>query len=105
MILFSVVRFAGTQAQGSNLVWAGSGLAGLELLEVPVADLHVAAIVVHALGEALDRAAAVVLLLLWLIVLLLGLDLLGGRLRRAATKETAEGMADRGTNSDAAGMS
>lgn len=85
--------------QRCGLVRAGSGLAGLELLEVPVADLHVASVVVHALGEALNCAGAVVVLLL-LVVLLLGLDLLGRGLRRAAAEEAAEGVADRGANCD-----
>lgn len=35
------------------LVLAGGGLASLQLLEVPVADLEVALVVVHALGELL----------------------------------------------------
>lgn len=36
-----------------NLVLASSGLASLQLLQVPVANLHVAAVVVHAFGELL----------------------------------------------------
>lgn len=40
---------------------AGSGLASLELLKVPVADLHVSVIVVQALCEVLGDAGAVVL--------------------------------------------
>ncbi|KAH7037119.1 coenzyme Q biosynthesis protein Coq4-domain-containing protein [Microdochium trichocladiopsis] len=46
----------------SHLVRLGSLLAGLELLEVPVADLHVAVVVVHALCETGGGAGAVVLL-------------------------------------------
>lgn len=48
------------------LVLASSGLASLELLEIPVADLHVAAVVIHALGEVLGSAGAVVELLVLL---------------------------------------
>lgn len=44
----------------SVLVLTSSSLAGLELLEVPVADLHVAALLVHALCELLGGAGAVV---------------------------------------------
>lgn len=43
-----------------NLVLASSGLAGLQLLQVPPADLHVAALLVHALGELLRGAGTVV---------------------------------------------
>ena len=46
--------------RGKGLVLAGSGLAGLELLEVPAADVHVALVLVHALGEGLGGAGAVI---------------------------------------------
>ena len=46
--------------QSISLVLAGGGLAGLQLLEVPVANLHVAAVVVHALCELLRGSLAVV---------------------------------------------
>ena len=87
------------------LVVAGGGLAGLELLEVPVADLHVALVVVHALGEVLGGAGAVVAPLLLLLVLLGGgrLVLLRRRgLARAAAEHAADGMADRGADRYAA---
>lgn len=83
-------------SHASRLVLAGSGLAGLQLLQVPPADLHVSAVVVHALGEAGRRGGAVVAplaLLLRLDVGLLGLLDGGGR---AAAEEAADGVADRG---------
>lgn len=66
-----------------------------QLLEVPVADLHVAAVVVHALGELRRRAGAVVRLRL---LRLLRGD--GGRLggRRGAAEHAADGVADRGAD-------
>lgn len=74
------------------LVLAGSSLAGLELLEVPVADLHVAAVLVEALCEVLGGAGTVVVLLL---LLGSGLGLDGGsRFGRAAAEEATDGMAD-----------
>lgn len=64
----------------ATLVRASSSLAGLELLKVPVANLHVALVVVHALGESLRGAGAVVVAVLVLLGGSLGLDLLGSRL-------------------------
>lgn len=89
------------------LVLAGGGLARLELLEVPVADLHVATVVVEALGELLGGAGAVVaapLLLLLLVLRLHGRLLLGrgGRLGGAAGEEAADGVADGGADGDTA---
>jgi hypothetical protein len=82
-----------------HLVLAGSGLAGLKLVEVPAADLHVALVVVHALGEVLGGTGAVVAVLLGLVLRgLLGLRGLGSR--GAATEEAAYGMADGGANRD-----
>lgn len=84
-------------------------MASLELLEVPVANLHVAAVVVQALGEGLCGAGAVVSILLLLLVILLlvllgslGLHLLGRRslFGRAAAEETTDGVADGGADSD-----
>lgn len=77
-----------------RLVLARSGLASLQLLQVPVANLHVAAIVVHALGELLRSGLAVVAPLL-LLLGGLGLHRLRRGLRRAAREEAADGMADR----------
>lgn len=51
-----------------HLVLLSSLLASLELLEVPVADLHVAAVVVHALGEALDGTGTVIVHLVLVLV-------------------------------------
>lgn len=96
------MRFSnGVVVEGRGLVLAGGGLAGLELLEVPVADLHVAAVVIQALGEALGGAGAVVELLL-LLGLLLGLELLGRGLGGAAGEEAADGVADGGADGDTA---
>lgn len=79
-----------------NLVLASSSLAGLELLEVPAADLHVALLLVHALGEGLRGALAVVAPLV-LLLLRVGLRL-GRRFGRcaaaAAAEEAADGVAD-----------
>lgn len=76
-------------------VLGGGGLAGLELLEVPAADLHVARVVVHALGKGLGGAGAVVAPFA---VGLLGLGGLDGRgllgRRRAAAEEAADGVAN-----------
>ena len=57
------------------LVLARGSLAGLELLKVPAADLHVAALVVHALRELLGRALAVVAPAVVVLALLLVLRL------------------------------
>jgi hypothetical protein len=70
---------------------ARSGLAGLELLKVPVADLHVSVVVVHALCEVLGNTRAVVLvpgLLLGSSLSLDGSSGLGG-----ATEHTTDGVA------------
>lgn len=86
-----------------RLVLASGGLASLELLKVPVADLHVAAVLVEALCEVLGGAGAVVVLL----VLLgggLGLDGsggLGGAAREEAADCVADGRADGDTSSSA----
>lgn len=80
------------------LVLAGSSLASLELLEVPVADLHVAAVLVEALCEVLGGTGAVVVLLL---LLGSGLGLDGSsRFGGAAAEEAADGVADGGANGD-----
>lgn len=87
------------------LVLAGGGLARLELLEVPVADLHVAALLVHALVELQCGRLAVVAEIL-LRVLCLRLDgLLGRGLggRGAAGEEAADGVADGRADGDTAG--
>lgn len=74
------------------LVLTGSSLAGLELLQVPAADLHVAAVLVEALCEVLGGTGAVVVLLL---LLGIGLGLNGSsRFGRAAAEEAADGVAD-----------
>ena len=84
---------------GPALVLARRGLADLELLEVPAADLHVAALLVHALGELLRSALAVVAPRAVVLLALLALRLhgallgLGGR-GRAAAEETADGVPD-----------
>lgn len=77
-----------------NLVRGGGSLASLELLEVPVADLHVAVVVVHALGEVLGGNTAVVAPLLLLLVVGRGLGRLLGRSGGAAAEEAADGVAD-----------
>jgi hypothetical protein len=78
------------------LVLLGSLLASLELLKVPVADLHVAVMVVHAFSEALGGTGAVVVGLVLVLArhvgLLLGESLGGGR--AATAEEAADGVAD-----------
>lgn len=98
IVFFS--HFAPRQGSLAGLVRSGGSLAGLELLEVPVADLHVAVVLVHALCEVLRGARAVV------VVLVLGGRGGGGSsgsrggFRRAAGEEAADGVADRGADSD-----
>lgn len=82
------------------LVRAGRSLASLELLEIPVADLHVAAVLVQALCEALGGAGTVVVLLV-LLGRSLGLDRSSG-FGGAAAEEAAEGVADGGADGDTA---
>ncbi|KAI9163482.1 UBX7 UBX (ubiquitin regulatory X) domain-containing [Paramyrothecium foliicola] len=83
-------------------VLAGGSLAGLELLEVPVADLHVAVVLVHALGEVLGGALAVVVGVPRLLLGSgLGLDGLGSGLSRgggAAAEKATDGVADGGAD-------
>lgn len=77
-------------------------LAGLELLEVPAADLHVAVVLGHAVGEVLcvDLAASATVLLA-LSGDLLGLLLLNW-LRGASAEEAANGVADGGADGNTA---
>ena len=77
-----------------------------QLLQVPAADLHVAALLVHAAGELLGRVLAVVAPAVVLLLalrrdghLLLLLLLNGGR-GGAAAEEAADGVADRGADRD-----
>ena len=86
-----------------RLVVLRGGLAGLELLKVPVADLHVAVVLVQALGEGLGGALAVVGTTPLVVLLGRGLDLLlrsGSRLGGAAGEEAADSMADGGAYSN-----
>jgi branched-subunit amino acid permease len=87
-------------------ILAGSSLAGLELLQVPPADLHVATIVVQALREALCRVGTVIAPLLLLCLILLRLEgvllLRSSSLGAATTKHASDGMADGGTDGNAA---
>jgi len=71
------------------------------LLKVPVANLHVATVVIHALGELLCRTSAVVLGLLALSLDVRRGSSLNGRGRRAAAAEEAtDGITDSGTDRD-----
>jgi hypothetical protein len=70
---------------------ARSGLAGLELLKVPVADLHVSVVVVHALCEVLGNTRAVVLVPGLLLGSGLGLD--GSSGLGGATEHATDSMA------------
>lgn len=97
---FRPCRYATLSSSSTSLVLAGSGLAGLELLEVPVADLHVAAVLIEALCEALGGTGAVVVLVL-LLGSGLGLDGSSG-LGGAAAEEATDGVADRRANGDTA---
>lgn len=79
-----------------HLVLASSRLAGLQLLQVPPANLHVSAVVIHALGEACCRTRAVVAP--FVLLLRLGADLLLWLLGRGggtAAEEATDGVADR----------
>lgn len=84
---------------------AGSSLASLDLLHVPSADGHVAAVLLEAVGQLLGRRGAVdVLLVVRVAVLcLLGRGGLGGRLGggAGATAEHAhDAVGDGVTNCD-----
>jgi hypothetical protein len=79
----------------ARLVVLGSCLAGLQLLQVPVADLHVAILLVHAGRELLGGTGAVVGVVVLVILGWRGLDLSGRRLcGGAAAEHAADGMAD-----------
>lgn len=83
-----------TSCLAVHLVLLSSSLASLELLEVPSADLHVAAVLVQALGELLGGAGAIVAPLLALVVGLAGngvvlVDGVGGGGAGAAEAEEA----------------
>lgn len=84
MISSSIIRI-------SQRLLARSSLASLELLKVPVADLHVSVVVIHALCKVLSDTGAVVLVP----GLLLGggLSLDGSSGLGGATKHTTDGMA------------
>lgn len=79
----------------------GGSLASLELLEVPVADLHVSAVLVHALGEVLRGSLAVVAVAV-LVVLggSSGLRRGGNGLGGTAGEEATDGVAYRRANGD-----
>lgn len=70
-----------------------------QLLEIPVANLHVSALLIHALRELRRRTGAVVLLLLRLLRLHRRGLLLSGR-RATAGEKAADGMADGGADGD-----
>lgn len=111
--MLSLYRFSShvrlhRSAQTSTLghLLAGSSLASLELLKVPIADLHVATVLIHAVGEALGSTSAVV----GVPGLVLGGLSLDGCSRRcgsglggAAGEEATDGVADRRTDSNTAG--
>jgi hypothetical protein len=70
---------------------AGGGLASLELLKVPVANLHVSVVVVHALCKVLGDTGAVVLVPGLLLRSGLSLDGSGGL--GGTTEQTTNGVA------------
>lgn len=77
-----------------------------QLLQIPPADLHVAAVLVHALGELRSRALAVARGVPLVVVLLGGCGLglrRGSGLGGAAGEEAADGVADGGTDCDTTG--
>lgn len=90
----------------TSLVLASSSLASLQLVHVPSTNRHVSLVLVHAVCEALGRHGAVgILLLVGVVVALLLLSGdrgLGVRSLAGATaaKETANGVADGGADSD-----
>ncbi len=76
-----------------------------QLIQIPPADGHVAALLVHALGELLRCALAVVApaLLLSCLAVVLGRDAVVGRGGgRAAAEEAADGVADGGADGNTA---
>jgi len=99
------------QAERRSLVLASSRLASLELLQVPPADLHVAALLVHAPRELLRRAGAVVAPRLVVgVAAAVGLDVVLGRglggeglVGGAAAEEAGDGVADGGAYRDTTG--
>lgn len=74
-----------------------------QLFHIPTTDLHVSRVLVHAIGELLGDAGAVVAPLLLVRALVLRRNIvllsLGGRTATAA-EETADCVADRGANGD-----
>lgn len=95
-------------ALNGHLVLSSSLLAGLELFEVPATDGHVALVLVHAVGEALNVGGArtgsfggrtlavqsIVHRISGLCVGIGGLLLLLDRGRGAASEESADGVAN-----------
>jgi len=79
----------------------GARIETYQLLHIPTADLHVARVLVHAVGELLGDAGAVVAPLLLARALVLRRNVvllsLGGRTATAA-EEAADCVADRGAN-------
>ena len=73
-----------------------------QLFEIPVADLHVTIVIVHALRELLNSRAAVARHLLILRILSRSLLSLGRGRRSAAREEISECMTYRRTDGDAA---
>ena len=91
----------------SHLELLSSLLASLQLLQVPIADGHIAAVLIHALGELLGRLGAVAAQgLLLLGGSRIGLRRVGSRLAGAAAEEgrdaVADDVPDRGADGDAA---
>lgn len=79
----------------------GSGACAYQLVQIPSADAHVAAVLVHALGELLRRAGAVVAPAA--VLLGRGGRCLDGLGRGAGTaEEPADGVADGGSYRDTA---
>jgi hypothetical protein len=92
-----------------HLVLRGSRLAGLELIEVPAANVQTALILIHAATEVGDVRLAgsgslVAVGCVGAVVCRVGhgLGRLLGRSRGAATEEAADCVTDRGTDGDTA---
>lgn len=92
----------------TTLVLARSLLARFQLLQIPPADLHVALVIIHALGEVLrinitaSRSPVALVLVSLALNAVIRRSSLSSR-SRSTTEKTTDGMADRRANSNTSG--